>query len=958
MGDPIVSSVINLVMERSTSLAGQDFAVLWGLKSDLRSLRTIFSQIQSVLADAEVKQRNNTALQDWLRKLRAASFEVENVLEEVSTEALLRRLHVERGIKNNVSTFFAASNPLQFRVRMVRKVKQIKELLDAIASERIHFELEERSVSDHEAVNEIEPRTVRSLTCSNIVGRDYEKDLIIEQICSPHELVNVYVIYGVGGLGKTTLCESIYKDSRVDKVFELKIWLHVLSRFSIASLLRDILNSIDGDESFEHAEVERLRELVREKLERRRFLLVLDGVDDESTGEWSGFMKGLKCERGGVVIVTTRSVEVADVIATRHEYVHSLSRLSEHDSCVLFDRYAFDVGKEGGSVEFETIGKEIVKKCDGLPLSVKVIGSLMCHKSCVSEWSSVLESEVWELTNEGSQILPSLKLSYDNLPAHIRQCFALCSIFPKGHEMDKQLLIELWAAYGFVPSRGDADLYDLGEEVFNSLVWRSFLQDVKECVFNGLTTCKMHDEMHALAQSVMKYECSSIMSGEILKFPEEVLHLSSNDILYFSNKVMSKAKSLRSLITFGGFSGVATPDHIFEQRYLRVLHLGSSSDMITDLPESVGNLKFLRYLNVSRSKIAALPNSIVQLQNLQTLKLSFCENLCELPEGIRYMRNLRHLNIHGCCSLDRMPPGMGQLRHLRRLSTFLVGPGQGVGLSELQELNLLGGEFSIKGLKNVTKSSQAEGANLNMKPNINCLNLSFGCNSNNNNKDELPDTDSAEVLEALQPHANLKTLTITDYQGSRFPKWFANLINLVTITFENCKKCENLHSVGKLPLLKALELKRMDGLKHIDEDVFPCLEKVVINDCPNLIKLPYFPKLKSLSVVGGNEKVFRSMRKLTSISVLEITGFKDMKCLPDDMISNLTVLEELCIRGCPNLRWLPDALKGLEGLKSLVIEDCELVKVSCEKEVGVDWLNIAHIAYIKIDDEVVQLLDT
>ncbi|KAD5960856.1 hypothetical protein E3N88_12377 [Mikania micrantha] len=185
MGDPIVSSVINLVMERSTSLAAQDFAVLWGLKSDLRSLRTIFIQIQSVLADAEVKQRTNRDLQDWLRKLRAASFEVENVLEEVSTEALLRRLHVERGIKNNVSTFFSASNPLKFRVRMVQRVREMKESLDAIAAEIIKFELEE-GVANLEGVTDIETsatRAIKSIDCE-IVGREYEKEMIVGKICS------------------------------------------------------------------------------------------------------------------------------------------------------------------------------------------------------------------------------------------------------------------------------------------------------------------------------------------------------------------------------------------------------------------------------------------------------------------------------------------------------------------------------------------------------------------------------------------------------------------------------------------------------------------------------------------------------------------------------------------------------------------------------------------------------
>nr|XP_043635213.1 putative disease resistance protein RGA3 [Erigeron canadensis] len=982
MGDPIISSVITQLMERSTSLATQDFAVLWGLKSDLKSLRTIFTQIQSVLADAETKQRKNIHLQNWLRKLRTVSFEVENVLEEVSTEALLRRLHVERGIKNNLSTFFSATNPLQFRINMVRKVKRVKERLELIALERDKFELIEGVVGKLDDFcsynNNVDiGNLVFSDNIDNIelvIGRDMDKECIVDKICSDFDIVDhdfenvdnvnvsVCVVWGVGGVGKTTFVETVYKDLRVGKVFDLKMWVRGSGEFSAVRLFREVLKSVEGGDlgDMECLEVGTLRRRVEERLGGRRFLLVLDDVGKiGSKADWDGLMEGLRCgSRGSVVLVTSRSVEVADMMGTDCKLVYPLGCLSEDDSWNLFRRYAFDERKVLDGIEFERIGKEIVKKCEGLPLALKVVGSLMCIKSSVNEWLSLWESEVWDSTDEGgSNVLPSLKLSYDNLPPHMRQCFALCSIFPKDHEMDKQLLVELWVAYGFVPSRGDADLYDLGEEIFNALVWRSFLQDVKECIYEGTTTCKMHDEMHALAQSVMKYECSSVMSGEVLKFPEEVLHLSSNDILNLSNEVMAKAKSLRSLVTLGGVSRIPTPDYIFEQRYLRVLHLGSSSDMLTDLPESVGNLKFLRYLNVSRSKIVVLPNSIVQLQNLQTLKLTFCEHLCELPEGIRYMRNLRDLNIHGCCSLDHMPHGMGQLRHLRRLSTFLVG--QGVQISELQDLNHLGGEFSIKGLTNVRNSIQAESANLKKKQNINCLNLSWSSKDGSEDHNHSP---AEEVLEALQPHLNLKMLTISDYQGSRFPDWMASLVNLVSITFEGCRRCEDLPALGKLPFLKVLELKEMDVLEYLDneepedEDLFPCLEKMVINDCPNLIKLPYIPKLNLLHIIGSNVMIFRSVGKLTSLTCLEIEGFKEMKLLPDDMLSNLTALEEMHVWGCPSLRRLPHGIQNLEALKSLVIGDCELLALRCEKEVGVDWSKIAHCPYIKIDDQVIQVL--
>ncbi|KAL7166665.1 hypothetical protein ACSBR2_037350 [Camellia fascicularis] len=195
--------------------------------------------------------------------------------------------------------------------------------------------------------------------------------------------------------------------------------------------------------------------------------------------------------------------------------LHRLSFLSDEDCWLLFKQRAFGRGNED-LPNLVAIGKEIVKKCGGVPLAAKSLGGLMCFKSEEKEWLYVLESEIWNLLQDKNFILPVLRLSYFNLPLESRRCFAYCAIFVKGSSIEKEDLIHLWMANGYISCKGGWELEDIGDQIWNELCWISFFKDVEK------------DEgqiwMHDLAQSVMKDECQMMEFNSSINMSNKTVH--------------------------------------------------------------------------------------------------------------------------------------------------------------------------------------------------------------------------------------------------------------------------------------------------------------------------------------------------------------------------------------------------------------------------------------------------
>ncbi|WVZ13284.1 hypothetical protein V8G54_017814 [Vigna mungo] len=366
-------------------------------------------------------------------------------------------------------------NDILFRFNIGKRMKDITQRFHDIHEEKSTFNLE-HGITEVQTVDDFWRQTSSDITEPVVYGRNQDREKIVKFLledASNSEELSIFPIVGIGGLGKTTLAKQVFNDHRVCKHFDLTIWVCVSDDFNTKTILQSIIECITGQNPNLNS-LEAMRKKVEEVLHGMRYLLVLDDVWNEYQEKWKQLKGKLQCARaakGATILVTTRLEEVASTMQTHPTY--HLKKLSGDESWSLFKYHAFGPNREE-TEELVAIGKEIVRNCIGLPLAIKTLGSLLRDQSEVRQWINVKEGS--SMTNEENSIMRALKLSYSNLELSLRRCFSFCAIFPKDFAIDKEELIHLWMANGFIESERNIEVEDVGNKVWNKLYRRYFFR--------------------------------------------------------------------------------------------------------------------------------------------------------------------------------------------------------------------------------------------------------------------------------------------------------------------------------------------------------------------------------------------------------------------------------------------------------------------------------------------------
>ncbi|KAI8026439.1 putative disease resistance protein [Camellia lanceoleosa] len=986
MADSVALSFATFVVKSLGGFLIQEANYLGGVRSQVEQLQTQLNQMQCFLVAADARRRGGAdeiIIRNCVAEIREASYDA---------EAAIATFVVKIGRSDQFPFVLKRYLCIFKECLALREVRLEIEVINTRITNSLTTGFQTCGILNSTGVVESSSSTSlaerqqqlrRSYTHiveEDLVGTEGDVKAIVDLLVKEKACYRVVSIWGMGGLGKTTLAKKVYKHIEIMRHFKCVAWAYISQQCNTRDVLVEILIKLLSPPKQEREEIEKSKhhDLVKKLYQvqsEKKCLVILDDIWKDA--DWDSLSPGFPntTEVGSKILLTTRNENVAKHV-DQQCVLYKLRHLTDKESWELFEK-TFLRRNEGFTLNTEMIelGKAMVKHCGGVPLAIVVLGGLLATKCTLNDWKEVSENISHDLGKgkgrAGVPITEILAFSNKDLPYHLKACFLYLSHFPEDHNIRAKKLIQMWMAEGMVSPSSiptqievkEKTMLDVGMSYLGELVQRCMVQVELTSFRKRIKLCRLHDLMRDLCLLKAKeenfLEIVRIKAfGHQLTWADSALPSSSSPLttirrlaVYYLDDHDANFIESENVIPLSGHE-MKNHNHIRSCQFysfghelessgwqkLKLLLKGFTLLTVLDLeriiipgggniilgggkkfPRAIGNLIYLKYLSIRDSDIKSLPSSIGNLGFLQTLDLRISwGDILRIPNVLWRLKQLRHLYLP--CFIK--PSCIGKLRldglsKLETLENFAARYCDVRCLSKLTNLRKFSGVVTPKDLVVILKS-----------PIFNNSNRLLQYSSFRILGEDFRTEEEQSLLRQLLGCHHLRKLEL---QGSLNPvEKLADQFptNLTTLELVHSKLVEDpMPTLEKLPNLRSLNL---NWNSYIGKEM-------VCSSGPS-------------SISGGGGGGYGGFDgggfpKLISLELCDLHNLEEWRVEQGAM----PCLFRLLIFECEKLKEIPDGLRFITTLRELeIVSSVSEALLDRVREGGEDFYKVQHVPSITL----------
>ncbi|KAG8480539.1 hypothetical protein CXB51_024581 [Gossypium anomalum] len=539
-----------------------------------------------------------------------------------------------------------------------------------------------------------DPSTIAvNLPTPEVVGATNVREEIYQYLMG--DAVESIGVWGMGGIGKTTIMKDVHNRLLKESKFKKLIWVTVSEVFDIRKLQKDIASQLERNLSDDENTIVRAGKLSEMLKGQMRYVLILDDVWRSFSLEDVGILEPTT-NNGCKLVLTTRSERVVESMGFKKVKVPCFSM---EEAMNLF------LSKVGQDMlpnpTLESLMKLAVRECDGLPLAVVTLAGCMRGKCDPHMWENAIDELRGYIRNihyMEDKVYGCLKFSYDRLQGIDQDCLLYCALYPEDHEIYKDEIIEKWMEEGLIDEMGSRKAMEgSSHSILQKLEENCLLERVQDrpCI-------KMHDLVRDMALHITRKRFLVKAGMQLEELPnEEEWGEDLEKVSLMQNRISTIPQMMKSpkfpklttlLLAWNALKEI--PESFFDHfPNLKILDL--SHNCFESLANSMSSLEKLTVLLLRGcSDLKSLP-CLPKLQALKKLDLG-CSGIEEIPQGLEMLVNLRYLNLERTSHITEIPTGsFSKLCRLEYLAIHSVLNVEEV--RELKKLEVFEGRFSNVG---------------------------------------------------------------------------------------------------------------------------------------------------------------------------------------------------------------------------------------------------------------------